>query len=149
MASSDITTLMFQMLKKRMQEQQHVAQEILQKQQRAADKRQRQFMSVILEKKAYRTPTATRSTIGKSPPIKFDFGRFTGNSRAGLRGSGFTGLNYRRLHVPMRLRKPLATKRSLTASISIAAAPTRTNYTKCDKPWFHWSLHAKESRSIS
>ena len=34
-------------------------------------------------------------------------------------------------------------------TISIAAASTRTNYTKLSKPGFHWSLNARESRLIS
>ena len=50
-------------------QEQHVAQEMMQEQQRAADKRRRQFMSVILERRAYKTPTATRYTIEKSSPI--------------------------------------------------------------------------------
>ena len=33
-----------------------------------------------------------------------------------------------------------------TATISIAAAPT---HTKCNKPGFYWSLHARKSRSVS
>ena len=40
MVSSDMTALMLQMAKQ-MQEQQHVAQEMMQEQQRAADERQR------------------------------------------------------------------------------------------------------------
>ena len=77
MAPSDMTALMLQMTKQ-MQEQQLVAQELLQEQQRAADERQRQFMAAILERRACQTPTATRSTIEKSPPIKIDFKEFSG-----------------------------------------------------------------------
>ena len=77
MASSDMTALMLQMMKQR-QEQQRVAQEMMQEQQRAAGKRQRQFMAAVLEKRAGQTPTATRSTIEKSPPIKIDFKKFSG-----------------------------------------------------------------------
>ena len=76
MASSDMTALMLQTMKQ-MKEQQLVAQEIMQDQQRAADERQRQFMSTILERRAGQTPTATRSTIRKSPPIKIDFKKFS------------------------------------------------------------------------
>ena len=72
MASSDITALILQMLKQ-MQEQQLVALEMMQEQQRAADERQRQFMAAILERRAGKTPTATRSTIEKSPPNKIYF----------------------------------------------------------------------------
>ena len=45
---------------------------------RAAGERQRQFMATILERRADQTPTATRSTIEKSPPIKIDFKEFSG-----------------------------------------------------------------------
>ena len=68
MASSDMTAL----------EQQLVAQEMMQEQQRAADERQRQFMAAILERRAGQTATATRSTIEKSPRIKIDFLEFSG-----------------------------------------------------------------------
>ena len=68
MASSDMTALRLQMMKK-MQEQPRVAQDMMQEQQRATDERQRQFMAAILERRADRTPTATRSTIEKYPPI--------------------------------------------------------------------------------
>ena len=74
MASSDMTVLML----KQMQEQQNVAQEMMQEQQRAADKRQRQFMVAILDRRADQTPTATRSTIEKSNPIKIEFKEFSG-----------------------------------------------------------------------
>ena len=77
MASSDMTTLMLQTMKP-MQEQQLVAQEMLQEQQRAADKQQRQFMAAMLDRRAGQTPTATRSTIEKSRPIKIDFKEFSG-----------------------------------------------------------------------
>ena len=50
----------------------------MQEQQRAADERQRQFMAAILERRDGQTPTATRSTIEKSPPIKIDFMEFSG-----------------------------------------------------------------------
>ena len=73
MASSDITTLELQMMKKQMQEQQHVAQEMMQEQQRAADQRQRQFKSVILERRAYKTPTSTRSTVPSDQDRLRDF----------------------------------------------------------------------------
>ena len=81
MASSVMAALMFQMIKQ-MPEQQHVAQEIIQEQQRAADERQRQFMATILDRRADQTPAATRSTIGKSPPIKIDFNDFLGEPEA-------------------------------------------------------------------
>ena len=55
MASSDMTALMLQMIKQ-MQEQQHVAQAMIQEQQRAADERQRHFMAAILERRADQTP---------------------------------------------------------------------------------------------
>ena len=77
MASSDMTTLMLQMVKQ-MREQQRVTQDMMQEQQRAADERQRQIMAAILERRAGQTPTATRSTIEKSPPIKIDFKEFSG-----------------------------------------------------------------------
>ena len=77
MASSDMTALMLQMIKQ-MQEQQHVAQEMMQEQQRAADKRQRQFMVAILDRRADQTPTATRPTTKKPPRIKIDFKEFSG-----------------------------------------------------------------------
>ena len=76
MASSDMTTLMLQMVKQ-MREQQRVTQDMMQEQQRAADERQRQIMAAILERRAGQTP-ATRSTIEKSPPIKIDFKEFSG-----------------------------------------------------------------------
>ena len=72
MVSSDMTTLMLQMVKQ-MQEKQLAAQEMMQEQKRAADERRRQFMAAILERRAGQTPTATRSAIEKSPPIKIDF----------------------------------------------------------------------------
>ena len=77
MASSDMVAIMLQMIKQT-QEQQHVAQEMLQEHQRAADERQRQFMDAILDRRADQTPIATRSTIEKSPPIKSDFKEFSG-----------------------------------------------------------------------
>ena len=76
MASSDMTALMLPMMKQT-QEQQCVAQEMMQEQQRAAGERQRQFMAAVLERRAGQTPTATRSTIEKSPPIKIDFKEFS------------------------------------------------------------------------
>ena len=54
-----------------MQEQQHVAQEMMQEQQRAADERQRQFMAAILDRRV-------DPTTQKSPPIKIDFKEFSG-----------------------------------------------------------------------
>ena len=72
-----MTALMLQMMKQ-MQEQQLVAQEMTQEQQRAADERQRQVMAAILDRRAGQTPTATRSTIEKSPPIKIDSEEFSG-----------------------------------------------------------------------
>ena len=72
-----MTALMLQMVKQ-MQEQQLVAQEMTQEQQRAADERQRQVMAAILDRRAGQTPTATRSTIEKSPPIKIDSEEFSG-----------------------------------------------------------------------
>ena len=77
MASSDMTALMLQMMKQ-MQEQQLVALEMIQEQQRAADERQRQSMAAILDRRAGQTPTSTRSTIEKPPPIKIDFKDFSG-----------------------------------------------------------------------
>ena len=53
----------------------------MQEQQRAADERQRKFMAAILERRAGQTPTATRSTIEKSPPIKIDFKEFFGEPK--------------------------------------------------------------------
>ena len=76
MASSDMTALMLQMIKQ-VQEQQHAAQEIVQKHQRAADERQRQFMATILDRRADQTTAVTRSTMEKSPPIKIDFKEFS------------------------------------------------------------------------
>ena len=72
MASSDMTALMFQIITQ-LQEQQHVAQQMMQEQQRAADEHQRQFMAAILDRTADQTPAVTRSTTEKSPPIKIDF----------------------------------------------------------------------------
>ena len=77
MTSSDMTTLTLQMIKQ-MQEQQHVTQEMMQEQQRAPDERQRQFMAAILDRRADQTPSATRSTIEKFPPINIDFKEFSG-----------------------------------------------------------------------
>ena len=76
MASSDMTDLLVLQMIKQLQEQQHVAQEMIQEQQRAADERQRQFMAAILERGAEQTPAATRSTIVKFPPIKIEFKEF-------------------------------------------------------------------------
>ena len=109
MASSDMTALMLQMIK-RMQEQQHNAQEMMQEQQHAADERQRQCMAAIPERTADQTPTATRSTIEKSPSIKIDFKKFSGKPEDWTTWSKVHRANYRRLDVPMRLRKPRATK---------------------------------------
>ena len=72
-----MTTLALQMIKQK-KEQQHVVQEMMQEQHRAADERQRQFMVTVLERRADQTPAATRSTIEKSPPIKIDFKEFSG-----------------------------------------------------------------------
>ena len=77
MASRDMAALMLKMIKQ-MQEQQHVAQGMMEERQRAADERQRQFMAATLERRADQTPTATRSTIEKSAPIKIDFKKFSG-----------------------------------------------------------------------
>ena len=76
MASSNMAALMLQMVEQ-VQNQQHVAQEMMQEHQRAADERQRRFMATILERRADQTPAATRSTIEKSPPIKIDFKEFS------------------------------------------------------------------------
>ena len=76
MASSIMTALMLQMIKQ-VQEQQHASQEIMQKQQRAADERQRQFVAAILDRRAHQTTAVTRSTMEKSPPIKIDFKEFS------------------------------------------------------------------------
>ena len=103
MASSDMTALMLQMINK-MQEQQHVPQEMMQEQQHAADARRRQFMVAILDRRADLTSAASRSTIEKSPPIKINFKECSGNPRTGQCDPRSTGLNYRRLDVPMRLR---------------------------------------------
>ena len=59
-------------------QEQHVAQEMIQEQQRAADERQRQFMATTLDRRADQTPAVTRSAIEKSPPIKTDFKEFSG-----------------------------------------------------------------------
>ena len=67
---------MLQMIKQ-LQEQ-HVAQEMMQEQQRPADERQRQFMAAILKRRADQTPAATRSAIEKSRLIKIDFKKFSG-----------------------------------------------------------------------
>ena len=48
----------------------------MQKEQRAADECQRQFMAAILERRADQPPAATRYTIEKPPPIKTDFKEF-------------------------------------------------------------------------
>ena len=72
-----MTALTLQMIKQ-MQEQQLVAQEMTREQQRAADERQRQVMTTILDRRAGQTSTATRSTIEKSPPIKIDSEEFSG-----------------------------------------------------------------------
>ena len=66
MTSSDMTALMLQMIKK-MQEQLHVTQEMMQEQQRAADKRQRQFMAAILERRADQTPPPLPDLRSRSP----------------------------------------------------------------------------------
>ena len=63
-----------------MQKQQHVAQQMRQEQQRAADERQRQFLAAILDRRADQIPTATRSTIEKSAPIKIVFKEFSGET---------------------------------------------------------------------
>ena len=55
MASSDVVAFVLQMMKQ-MQEQQHVAQEMMQEQQWATDERQRQFMAAILNRRADLTP---------------------------------------------------------------------------------------------
>ena len=77
MVSSDMTAPMLQMMKK-MHEQQLVAQEMTQEKQRAADERQRQVMAAILDRRAGQTPTATRSTVEKSPLIKIVSEEFSG-----------------------------------------------------------------------
>ena len=68
MASSDMTTLTFQMMK------------LMQEQQLAADECQRQFIAAILDRRVDQTPAATRATIEKSPPIKIDFKEISGKS---------------------------------------------------------------------
>ena len=75
MASSDMNALMLQMIKQ-MQNNKHVAQEMTQEQQHAANERQRQLMAAILERRADQTPAATKSTIKKSASIKIDFKEF-------------------------------------------------------------------------
>ena len=77
MASSDMTALMLQIIRQ-IQEQQHVAQEMIKEQQRATDDRQRQLMAATLERRADQTPAATRSTVERSRPIKIDFKEFSG-----------------------------------------------------------------------
>ena len=111
MASSNMTTLLMLQMIKQMQEQQHVVQEMMQEQHRAADERQRQFMAAILDRRPEQTPTATRSTIEKFPPIKIDSKEFSGEPEDWTAFPRSTGLNYRHTDVPMRFRTTRATKR--------------------------------------
>ena len=76
-----MTALMLQMIKQ-MQER-HVAQEMMQDQQHAADERQRQFMAAILDIRADQTPAVTRTTIEKPPPTKINFKAFSGEPEDG------------------------------------------------------------------
>ena len=76
MASSGMTALVLQMIKQ--MKKQHVVQNMMQEQHRAADECQRQFIALILERRADQTPAATRSTIEKSASIKIDFKEFSG-----------------------------------------------------------------------
>ena len=98
MASSDITPLMLKMIKQ-MREQPCVAQDMMQEQQRATDEFRRQFMAATLERRTDQTPTATRSTIEKSPPIKIDFKEFSGEpedwtTRSKVRRAQLSALGY-------------------------------------------------------
>ena len=107
MASSDMTALMIQMIKQ-MQEQQYVAQE-----------RMQEVMTSVNDDL---WPPYWREELTSPPPApdlrstnllrsRSTSRRFPGNPRTGQRGPRSTGLNYRRSDVPMRLRKPRATKR--------------------------------------
>ena len=106
MASSDTTALMLQMIEQ-IQGQPHVAQEMMQEQQRAADERQRQFMVAMLERRADQTlplpDLRSRSSLRS---------RSTSRSAPGNPKTGSKVVNYRRMNVPMRSRKLRATKRS-------------------------------------
>ena len=95
---------------KQLHEQQHVAQERMQEQQRDADKRQREFMAAILERRADQTPAATRSTIEKSS-INIDFKDFSGEPEDWITWSKVLRAQLSVLGGPMRLRKRRATKR--------------------------------------
>ena len=66
MASTDMTALMFQMMKH------------MQEQQLAANERQRQFMVAKLGRRADHTPAASRATIEMSPPITIDLKESSG-----------------------------------------------------------------------
>ena len=137
MASSDMIALILQMMKQ-MQEQQH-----------AADERQRQFMAAILERRADQTPTAIRPTIKKSPTIKIDFKEFSGELEDWTTRSKVHRAQLSALGCADALTETAGDETKVTTTISIAAAPTRTDYTKRDKPGFHWSPRARESRSTS
>ena len=99
MASSDMTALMIQMMKQ------------MQEQQLAADECQRQFMTVILDRRADQTPAATRATIEKFPPIKIDFKEFSGESEDWTTWSKIHWAQLSALGCADGLRKPRAVKR--------------------------------------
>ena len=104
-----MTALMLQMMKQ-MREQQRVTQDMMQEQQRVANERQRHFMAAILERRADQTPTATRSTIEKSPLIIIYLNEFSGEPedwttwskvhRAQLSALGCAGRLLRFLQIP-------------------------------------------------
>ena len=119
MGSSDMTAFMLQ-IRKQMQEQRYVAQEMTQEQQRVANERQRQFMAAILDTRADQTPAATRSTIEKSPPIKVDFKEFSGEPE------GWT--TWSKVH-----RAQLSAPGCANALTETAGDETKVNRDDCDR----------------
>ena len=139
---------MLQMIKQ-MQEQQHVAQETMQEQQRAADERQRQFVATILDRRADQTPTATRSTIEKSPPIEIDFKEFSGEPEVWTRWSKVHRAQLWALGCARALTETGGDETKVNRDDFDRGSVDPDQLHKAQEAWVYWSLRARESRSIS
>ena len=101
---------------------------------RATACHRREFMAAILERRTNQNPVATRSRIEKSLPIKINFKDLSGELE------DWTTLS----KVHRAQLSALGCAGSLTETAGDDPDRLRSN-----KPGFYWSLHARESRSLS
>ena len=129
---------MLQMLKQ-MQEQQHVAQEMMQERQRAA----------ILERRADQTPADTRSTIEKSPPIKIDLKEFSGEPEDWTTWPKAHCAQLSALRCADALKETAGDETKANRDDFDRGSADSDQLHKHNKPGVHYSLHTRELCSIS